>query len=50
MAFKLIYIHKSSLKNWPIKVNYPILQKKNLVISLIKTKEKENKQKYKAGL
>ena len=50
MAFKLIYIHKSSLTNWPIKVNYPILQKKNLVISLIKTKEKENKQKNKAGL
>ena len=36
------YIHKSSQKNWLIKVNYPIIQK-NLVIFLIKTKEKENK-------
>ena len=26
------YIYKSSQTNWVIKVNYPILQKKNLVI------------------
>ena len=36
------YIHKSSQTNWLIRVNYPILQKKNL---LIKIKEKEKKVK-----
>ena len=43
------YIHRSSQANCLIRVNYPILQKKNLVIFLIKSKEKENK-KSKAGL
>ena len=37
------YIHQSSQTNWLIKVDYPILQK-NLVIFLIKAKEKEHKK------
>ena len=39
------YMHKSSQANWLIKVNYPILQKKNLVIFRWKQKKKKKKVK-----